>query len=323
MKQTGKRWGLRRLATPEGFFTMAAIDQRPPISKFIARKRGITETDVPDQEMSTIKGLLAQGLAPSAGALLVDPNYGYSAAAEFLRPDRGLLITLEDHRFEEDDRGRKSRLIANWSVEKIRRMGADAVKLRQLGVVRHSGQEAAFLGEAHEQPQQYHARHHHRGRDQVPLADRHATDDLHRGQDGLEQGLRLGPEDQLCDVEDELGQDQCEDEEGQAARLSFPQDIEAPFLGRERGGDRGRDGQQHGDGQRHVEPVQRREHRIERDGHESGLGKIPQAGHLQCQRKADSEQNVFRRGRDPGPEDLDQDDRFKHGGWLRSGSRAA
>jgi len=129
MKQTGKRWGLRRLATPEGFFTMAAIDQRPPISKFIARKRCITETDVSDQEISTIKGLLAQGLAPSAGALLVDPNYGYSAAAEFLRPDRGLLITLEDHRFEEDDRGRKSRLIANWSVEKIRRMGADAVKL--------------------------------------------------------------------------------------------------------------------------------------------------------------------------------------------------
>ncbi|MEY3943626.1 MAG: hypothetical protein RLZZ133_1316 [Pseudomonadota bacterium] len=129
MKQTGKRWGLRRLATPEGFFSMAAIDQRPPISKFIARKRGLAETGVSDQEISAIKGLLAQGLAPSAGALLVDPNYGYSAAAEFLRPDRGLLITLEDHRFEETETGRKSRLIANWSVEKIRRMGADAVKL--------------------------------------------------------------------------------------------------------------------------------------------------------------------------------------------------
>lgn len=129
MKRTGKRWGLRRLATHQGFFKMAAIDQRPPITKFIARQLGKHETDVSDQEISAIKRLLAQGLAPSAGALLIDPNYGYCAAAEFLRPDRGLLITLEDHRFEEADNGRKSRLISNWSVEKIRRMGADAVKL--------------------------------------------------------------------------------------------------------------------------------------------------------------------------------------------------
>ena len=73
--------------------------------------------------------MLAEGLAPSASALLVDPNYGYSSAIDYLRPDRGLLITLEDHRFDDTDTGRKSECIHNWSVEKIRRIGADAVKL--------------------------------------------------------------------------------------------------------------------------------------------------------------------------------------------------
>lgn len=127
--KAGKLWGMRRLANADGYFTMAAIDQRPPISKFIARKHGIDESQVSDQQIAALKGMLAQGLAPSASALLVDPNYGYSSAVDYLQPDRGLLITLEDHRFDDTDGGRKSECIRNWSVEKIRRMGADAVKL--------------------------------------------------------------------------------------------------------------------------------------------------------------------------------------------------
>lgn len=125
----GKLWGMRRLANADGFFSMAAIDQRPPISKFIARKLAIDESTVSDHSISELKGMLAQGLASSASALLVDPNYGYSSAINYLRPDRGLLITLEDHRFIDTDKGRKSKCIQNWLVEKIRRMGADAVKL--------------------------------------------------------------------------------------------------------------------------------------------------------------------------------------------------
>ena len=125
----GKLWGMRRLANPDGFFSMAAIDQRPPISKFIARKQAIDETEVSDKSVSELKGMLAEGLASTASALLVDPNYGYSSAISYLRPDRGLLITLEDHRFDDTDTGRKSECIRNWSAEKIRRMGADAVKL--------------------------------------------------------------------------------------------------------------------------------------------------------------------------------------------------
>jgi len=41
----------------------------------------------------------------------------------------GLIMTLEEHRVEETAGGRKSRAIANWSVEKIRAIGGDAVKV--------------------------------------------------------------------------------------------------------------------------------------------------------------------------------------------------
>jgi tagatose 1,6-diphosphate aldolase len=38
-------------------------------------------------------------------------------------------VTLEDHRFEDTAEGRRSHLIQDWSVEKIKRAGGDGVKL--------------------------------------------------------------------------------------------------------------------------------------------------------------------------------------------------
>jgi tagatose 1,6-diphosphate aldolase len=60
--------------------------------------------------------------------VLVDPYYGFPAAHGAIEPGRGLLLTLESSRFAEDDSGRRSSAIDDWSVEKIKRMGADAVK---------------------------------------------------------------------------------------------------------------------------------------------------------------------------------------------------
>lgn len=125
----GKQWGLRRLASADGFFSMVAIDQRPPIEQLVAQARGIARNEVSFADIALCKRWLARGLAPHAGALLVDPNYAYPAMADLLQPQRGLLLTLEDHRFEDTPRGRKSHSIADWSVAKIRRLGADAVKV--------------------------------------------------------------------------------------------------------------------------------------------------------------------------------------------------
>lgn len=125
----GKTWGLRRMADAAGRFKMVAIDQRPPIVNLIAAQRGITADAVTFTDIAAVKRLLARVLAPHASALLVDPNFGYPAAADLLLPSRGLIVTLEDHRFIETPRGRRSATIADWTVAKIRRLGADGVKV--------------------------------------------------------------------------------------------------------------------------------------------------------------------------------------------------
>jgi tagatose 1,6-diphosphate aldolase len=125
----GKAWGLRRLADSHGCFAMVAIDQRPPIAQLIAKARGVAVADVAFADMVALKRLLAEGLVDAAGAMLVDPNFGMPACADLLRADRGLIVTLEEHRFGETPNGRLSESIPNWSVEQIARLGGDAVKV--------------------------------------------------------------------------------------------------------------------------------------------------------------------------------------------------
>ncbi len=126
VRGAGKRWRLRRLAHADGFFAMVAIDQRPPIFAQLARSLNVTAEALPFAEVLAAKRVLAQGFADQASALLVDPNWGYPAVADVLNPAAGLLLTLEDHRTSPD---RRSSLIADWSVDKIRALGGDAVKL--------------------------------------------------------------------------------------------------------------------------------------------------------------------------------------------------
>ncbi|MDQ6639674.1 MAG: tagatose 1,6-diphosphate aldolase [Pseudomonadota bacterium] len=125
----GKAWGLRRMATPEGHFTMVAIDQRPPIANLISAKRAIAATEVGFQDMVDVKRLIARSLGMQASAVLLDPNYGFPAALATLPARTGLVVTLEDHRFEDTPGGRKSHSIRDWSVEKIKRAGGDGVKV--------------------------------------------------------------------------------------------------------------------------------------------------------------------------------------------------
>ncbi len=123
----GKLWGLRRLADENGRFKMVAVDQRPPIKTLVAAARSATEAD--DGDVRAVKRLLVEELAGDSTALLLDPHYAYPAAIDAVPPAKGLLLTLEDSVFEDTPAGRRSSEIDDWSVEKIKRTGADAVKL--------------------------------------------------------------------------------------------------------------------------------------------------------------------------------------------------
>lgn len=129
MTTIGKARGMARLANEDGSFTMIALDQRPPIAAAIAKARGVAIDAVSFAEIVKAKRMLVQTLAKDASSMLLDPNFAIPAGIDILPASTGLIVTLEDHRFEESAGGRKSKAIDNWTVEKIRRMGGDAVKV--------------------------------------------------------------------------------------------------------------------------------------------------------------------------------------------------
>lgn len=126
-QSAGKLRALRRLADSHGLFSMLAVDQRPPIMNHIKASRGLEHA--PDAEVSAVKQALLRALAPSASAVLCDPVWTYPFAHGIVSPRQGLILTLEDHRFVDSPGGRRSYAIPGWSVEKIKRMGGDGVKV--------------------------------------------------------------------------------------------------------------------------------------------------------------------------------------------------
>ena len=123
----GKIWGLRRMADAGGRFKMTAVDQRPPIKNPIKEKLGVAEA--PWSQVAEFKRLLIEELQHESSAMLLDPHYAYPAGISTYSPSRGLILTLEDSLFEETPDGRLSSEINDWSVEKIKRVGGDAVKV--------------------------------------------------------------------------------------------------------------------------------------------------------------------------------------------------
>lgn len=122
----GKLWGLRRMADRQGLFKMLAVDQRPPIKNLV--KQSCQLDSAPFADVCTVKRLLVEALSPTASAALLDPHFAYPAAIDIFDPRCGLILTLENSIFEDTPEGRLSSDIEDWSVNKIKRAGGDAVK---------------------------------------------------------------------------------------------------------------------------------------------------------------------------------------------------
>jgi tagatose 1,6-diphosphate aldolase len=118
---------MRRMADASGRFKMTAVDQRPPIKNPIKAKRGTSEA--PWEDVAGFKELLIRELQCESSAMLLDPHYAYPRGVTMLDARLGLILTLEDSIFRETPGGRLSSEIDDWSVEKIKRAGGDAVKV--------------------------------------------------------------------------------------------------------------------------------------------------------------------------------------------------
>ena len=124
----GKLRGLQQLADSKGIMAMCAIDHRGALKRALNVKN---PDAVGYQEMVDFKLDLCQAVAPFASAILLDPEYGagQAIAAGLLPGPKGLLISLEKTGYKGDSTARITELLPGWSVKKVKKMGASAVKL--------------------------------------------------------------------------------------------------------------------------------------------------------------------------------------------------
>jgi len=125
----GKIRGLQQISTPEGIFIICAMDHRGSLKAMIEKEQ--LDDYVDYQEIVEHKLELCAALAPYASAVLLDPNYGAAQciAGGILPGHTGLLVSIEATGYESNPKGRITTLLNGWSVEKIKRMGASAVKI--------------------------------------------------------------------------------------------------------------------------------------------------------------------------------------------------
>jgi tagatose 1,6-diphosphate aldolase len=124
----GKIRGLQQITGKDGIFTICAMDHRGSMLSAIKEKNPALATDA---EMTRRKLELCSSLSPHATAVLLDPIYGAAQCigAGVLSGGCGLLVSVEESGYGDDKEHRLLKLLAGWSVEKIKRLGASAVKI--------------------------------------------------------------------------------------------------------------------------------------------------------------------------------------------------
>jgi len=124
----GKLRGLQQLADSKGIMAMCAIDHRGALKRALNVKN---PDAVGYQDMVDFKLDLCRAVAPYVSAVLLDPVYGaaQAIAAGILPGHIGLLVSMEKTGYSGEKTARITELLPGWSVGKVKRMGASAIKL--------------------------------------------------------------------------------------------------------------------------------------------------------------------------------------------------
>jgi tagatose 1,6-diphosphate aldolase len=125
----GKLRGLQRISNPNGTLTMVATDQN---SSMISMMKDAMKRDPSYSEIVDAKVMLSRALSPHCSGLLVDGYYGYwsTVAAHAVPKQTGILVRVEKSGGGKNKAGAPlGEVEPGWGVAKIKRCGADAVKL--------------------------------------------------------------------------------------------------------------------------------------------------------------------------------------------------
>src|ERR1700692_4725223 len=129
MKLTpGKRKGLEAVSDSRGVIAAAAMDQRGSLRSAIAKDKGIDKKDVTQGMMEEFKEAVSRVLTPHATAILLDPEYGLSAAKQRAK-NAGWLLAYENSGYDNTRPGRLPDLLDHYSVRRLVAAGADCVKI--------------------------------------------------------------------------------------------------------------------------------------------------------------------------------------------------
>jgi len=124
----GKLRGFQQVADSRGILTVCALDHRGSLRRALGEKNS---NAVSYQDMVDFKLDLCQAVAPFASAVLLDPIYGaaQTITSGVLPGHTGLLVSIEKTGYAGDSTARITELLPDWSVKKVKKLGASAVKL--------------------------------------------------------------------------------------------------------------------------------------------------------------------------------------------------
>ena len=123
----GKFRALQRATTRSGHFTVLALDHQDALRRAV--QPSAPESVTPERIVG-LKQQIVGALAPECSGVLLDPLYGAAQAiAAGSLGSTGLLVELEKADYQLRPMPLNVELLPQWSVAKIKRAGADGVKL--------------------------------------------------------------------------------------------------------------------------------------------------------------------------------------------------
>lgn len=111
-----------RIAASDELIKALAIDQRGSINKMFS-EYGVEPTQ---KKIEHLKKIVSEELTPYASSILLDPLYGLPAA-EDRDHDAGLLLAYEETGYRDEER--QPNIEAGYSVQRLIKYGAEAIKL--------------------------------------------------------------------------------------------------------------------------------------------------------------------------------------------------
>ncbi|MEO0560861.1 MAG: tagatose 1,6-diphosphate aldolase [Chloroflexota bacterium] len=123
----GKYRSIQRCSTPDGLFGILAIDHQDSLKR--ALRPDAPETCTPDDMTAFKLQVVGQLIAQSTGVLLDPFHSAAQAITAGTLGHKGLLVELEKADYALEPLPLDVDITPNWSVDQIKKMGADGVKL--------------------------------------------------------------------------------------------------------------------------------------------------------------------------------------------------